>query len=156
MKIQTIRFGEIEIGEDKLLTFVDGLPPFEDCKRFVLITDQDFDPFMWLQSVEDPALAFAVINPFLLFSDYVPTITDEFIASIGDPQDEDIMVLTMCVIPKEVSAMTTNLVAPLYINTKTNQGRQIIMESSPYVTRQAIFAEVRALVMGGDDDAGTD
>lgn len=156
MKIRTSRFGEIDIAEEKILHFEEGIPPFEDFKSYALITSEDTEPFLWLQAVNEPDLAFAVINPFRLFPDYAPTVPEYALESIGHPPDEDILVLSMAVIPQDVSSMTTNLVSPLLINAKTNIGRQVIMDNSPYLVKTPIFDEVGALLNGGDADAGSD
>lgn len=156
MKINTTRFGEIEIAEEKIILFQGGLPPFDDCVRFSLINSEETDPFLWLQSVDEPALALAVVNPFRLFPDYTPAVTDDILDSIGNPPDEDILILSVAVITRDYQKMFANLVSPILINPHNNSARQVIMENSPYLTKTPIYEQVQALVMGGTVNAGSD
>jgi flagellar assembly factor FliW len=162
VNINTVRFGEIEIAEEKVLNFEDGLPGFDNCFRFTIISSEETDPFLWLQSLEEPDVALAVINPFRLFPDYAPVVNETDLAKIGNPSDEDILALTVAVIPVKYENMTTNLISPILINLKSNQARQIIMENSNYQVKQPIFEEVQQLLTeadeteGGGTDAGSD
>ena len=71
MKIDTRNFGKIEIEEEKVISFPDGIPGFQDEKRFVIINNPDKEnPFQWLQSVNNPNLAFVIINPFFIKPNY--------------------------------------------------------------------------------------
>ncbi len=156
MKINTTRFGEIDITDDKIIHFKDGVPGFENCKRFALITTEETDPFLWLQAFEETDISLAVINPFRLFPDYAPSVSSELLNDIGAPQDEDILLLTVAVIPRDFTRMTTNLVSPILINAKENIGKQIILENSEYQIRQNIYDKVNALLnSGGGQDAST-
>jgi flagellar assembly factor FliW len=161
VNINTVRFGEIEIAEEKILHFEGGLPGFDNCLRFSIISSEETDPFLWLQSLEEPDVALAVINPFRLFPEYSPVVNEEDLGKIGNPADDDILALTVAVIPVKYENMTTNLVSPILINLKNNQARQIIMENSSYQVKQPIFEEVRRFLTeegteGGGTDAGSD
>jgi flagellar assembly factor FliW len=156
-----VRFGEIEIAEEKVLDFEGGLPGFGDCCRFSIISSEETDPFLWLQSLEEPDVALAVINPFRLFPDYAPIVNEADLEKIGNPADDDILALTVAVIPVKYENMTTNLISPILINLSNNKARQIIMENSNYQIKQPIFEEVQRLLTeedaeGGGTDAGSD
>lgn len=156
MRISTSRFGEIDVADEKIIEFRQGLPGFENCKHFALISSEDTEPFHWLQAVEEPDIALAVINPFSLFPEYSPRVPEAALADIGSPPDEDILLLTVAVIPREPVRMTTNLVSPILINAKSNAGCQVILEGSEYQIRQPIFEPVRNMLNGGAADAGSD
>jgi len=156
MKINTLRFGEIEIAEEKILNFEHGLPPFDHCQKFTLVNSEETDPFLWLQSVDEPELALAVVNPFRLFPDYTPAVTDDILDALGNPPDEDILILTVAVITREYQNMFTNLVSPILVNPHNNRARQVIMDNSPYLTKTPIYNEVQAVVIGGTVNAGSD
>lgn len=156
MTINTSRFGEIDIAGEKIISFKEGIPGFENCKSFALITTEETDPFHWLQAIEEPEIALAVINPFRIFPDYAPRVPEAHIQDIGGPSDEDILLLTVAVVPRDVTNMTTNLVSPILINSVDNLGKQVILENSEYLIRQPIFDLVKELVNGGDEGAGTD
>lgn len=156
MVISTSRFGEIDVLDEKIIRFKEGLPGFERCKGFALITAEETAPFHWLQAVDAADVALAVINPFLLFQDYAPRVAESVLQELGDPSDDEILLLTVAVIPSDPTNMTTNLVSPIIINASNNQGRQVILENNEYQIRQPIFNQVRMLVNGGEADAGTD
>ena len=154
MKINTIRFGEIDISEDKLLVFGDGVLGFEQCRNFALITTEETDPFMWLQAVEQPDIALAVINPFRLFPDYAPSVPEAALERIGSPGDDDVLVLCVAVIPARFEKMTANLVSPVLVNARSKQGCQVVLENSTHQIKHPIYDAVQILLNGGGKDAG--
>ena len=157
MTVKTTRFGEIDIADEKIIAFRDGLPGFEELKRFALISTEETDPFHWFQAMDDPDVALAVINPFQLFPDYSPMIDDSVFDDLGVASDEDILLLTVAVIPQEFRNMTTNLTAPILINTIKNCGRQVILEVGDYEVRRPIYEPIQEYTMGrGEADAGAD
>ncbi|MDR1736324.1 MAG: flagellar assembly protein FliW [Oscillospiraceae bacterium] len=164
MKVSTARFGEISIADEKIIAFKDGIPSFEECRDFALITTEETEPFLWLQSLDMPEIALAVINPFRLFPDYSPRVPEAALADIGSPRDEDVLLLTVAVIPREPESMTTNLVSPILINAQANLGKQVIIDGGDYQIRQPIYDLVKNILLeqsdaeetGGTADAGTD
>ena len=76
MKVNTTRFGTLEIDESTLLTMPRGPLGFEEQTRFCLIQHRPGAPFRWLQSTEDPGLAFPVMDPSEFFSNYAFEISD--------------------------------------------------------------------------------
>ena len=156
MKLNTSRFGEIEVAEDKFLRFDEGIPGFEDLKRFILISNEETDPFHWFQSIDSPDIALAVIDPTILFPDYDISVPVQTLADLGIGDGDDMWVLTVAVVPREFQNMTANLVSPIIINPITNRGRQVILENTTYLIRQPIFEALQQYVTGGAENAGTD
>lgn len=143
MLINTIHFGEIEVDESNVIHFEDGLPGFEDVKKFVLLdTLEPDDTFKVLQAVEQPHPAFAVVNPFDVKSDYEVTIDDSTRISLGISDSNDVAICSVVSIPEKITRMTANLMAPIVINTVTKMGRQMIMNNSGYTTKHYILDEV--------------
>ena len=68
--------GSIEVDEGSVISFEEGLLGLEDYKEYALIELPDNDKFLCLQSMEDAALAFFVINPWDFFTDYELDIPD--------------------------------------------------------------------------------
>ncbi len=156
MNINTIRFGDIQIAEEKILFFEEGIPPFVDSRRFTIINSEETEPFLWLQSLDETDVALAVVNPFRLFPDYTPVVNEVDLEKLGNPSDEDILVLTVAVIPRKYENMTTNLLSPILINPHNNQARQIIMENSEYTIKQPIFERVSDLLYSQEEGGGMD
>jgi flagellar assembly factor FliW len=157
MRISTTRFGDINIAPGKIITMPDGLPGLETFKRYALLSTEETEPFHWLQSLEAADVSLAVINPYLLFPDYKPMVPEEVFELLGTENTEDVLVLTVAVIPQEFRSMTTNLLAPILINTRNNMGKQVILENREYDLRHPVYEKIRKLVhKGGASDAGVD
>lgn len=144
MLLKTKHFGEIEIDESKVIDFKEGILGFEDNKKFIVLYNGDEDsPFRWLQGVDDGQLAFAVANPFQILKDYDIEIPDEAVENLGIEDIEDVMVLSIVVVPEDLSKMTMNLKAPVIINTKNNIGMQVVLDTDTYSVRHYIVEELR-------------
>ena len=145
IKHQTHYFGEIEVDEADIITFEKGIMPFEDDKRFVLLDDEkDGVPFMWLQSLDQEGLAWAVINPFLFKPDYDFELTEAFISEIGLEDPKDIAVFSVINIPDNVRFITANLMSPIIVNGKNRKGSQFVMTDERYHARHNILDEMSA------------
>ncbi len=144
MLLKTKHFGDIEIDENKIVTFNDGIPGFDELKRFVVLYSGDENsPFRWLQCVDDGEIVFAVINPFMVVTDYDIEIPEEVISNLDIKSLEDVMVLSIVVVPDDINKMTMNLKAPIIINTKNNRGMQVILDTDRYSVRHYIVEELR-------------
>jgi len=132
-KIKTTRFGEIDIDKSKALHFNDGLLGFPDKKNFVILEHNPGSPFLWLQSMDAPELAFVMINPFLMKEDYLQDISPEEEALLKGEDDDEIMVFSLVTIPRgEVQKATVNLMGPVVIKTGSRSARQVILANSGY------------------------
>jgi flagellar assembly factor FliW len=142
-KINTTRFGEIEVEEKLIIRFPDGLIGFPDLKRFTLLEHKPGSPFMWLQSLDDPDLAFVVMNPLLVKADYLQDAVPQDCETIaGEGGDKDPIVLAIATIPHgEARKMTVNLQGPLVIDIEAQIGRQIILATPGYSTRHTIMQQ---------------
>lgn len=131
MKANTRFFGEIEIEDDKIITIEKGMIGFPELKKFALIFNEEKGKeakIMWLQSMEEEALAFPVMRPELVKEDYNPTVNDELFQTLGEMTPEDTYVLVTVTVPKDIKEASANLKAPIVINTATMKGCQIIVE----------------------------
>lgn len=144
MLLKTKNFGEINIEEDKILTFPEGIPGFEELTKYVIIQNPDESmPFQWLQSLENGELTFVIINPFIFKSDYDFQIPQYIVEKLDIKQPEDINVFNIVIIPEDIGKMTANLQAPIIINTKNNKGKQIILDNTNYQTKHYILEEIK-------------
>lgn len=110
------------------LEFPAGLPGFEGHKQFILESRVDMRPFLWLRSIDDPDVVLPVISCLLLKKQVSLHISTEELSLIGSPtQDEIAPYYVLRVDPKE-SIITANTRAPVLINTRTMQGRQVILD----------------------------
>jgi len=146
MIVKTKLFGEIDLADDKILTFEQGLIGFESLKKFAILYDVESNSkkVSWLQSLEEPMLAFPIIDPYLVREDYNPMINDESLALLGEVIEENLSVLVTLAVPKEVKNMSCNLRAPLIINTETRKGAQLITDNTEYPVKYYIYDIMKA------------
>jgi flagellar assembly factor FliW len=144
MLIETKYFGALEVAEDKVITFPQGLFAFEEKKRYILLENQDREnPLWWLQSLDDSNLAFVLINPFLFKPDYEFELSAEDVKELSLENPQEAAVFCITVIPQEVKKMTVNLLAPLVINAKLKKGKQIVLLQKNYTTKHLVLEEMQ-------------
>jgi flagellar assembly factor FliW len=144
VRIRTKHLGERDVPDERIVTIRDGLFGFGGCERFALIEHGPASPFFWLQSVEDPNLAFVAMSPTLFRPDYVPVLAEEDVADIGVEDVRDALILVLVVIPEDPREMTANLQGPVVIHRKTRTGRQMISTDPTHRTRHRIVEELAA------------
>ncbi|MBP5160100.1 MAG: flagellar assembly protein FliW [Lachnospiraceae bacterium] len=149
MKVSTRIFGEIELDDDKVITFEQGMLGLTDLKKFTLLYNTEEDgtrpSISWLQSLDEPGLAFPVIIPTLVYEDYNPIVDDELIAPLGELGEENLTVLVTVTVSPDITQMTTNLKAPIIINSDTRKGCQVIAENPDYEIKYKIYEKLNAL-----------
>ena len=144
-KINTRRFGELELEDEDIVRFAHGLPAFEDEHEFVVLPYEEGTPYMFLQSATTPELAFLMTDPFTFFSDYSFELDDANMEELGIATPEDILVCTLISIPPTgIPDMTTNLLAPVVFNKNTMEAKQVVLEKSPYTTKHRLFPKKEA------------
>ena len=109
--------------------FPQGLPAFEQVKDFMIITNEEEAPFLWLQAANIPNLAFITIDPFLVMPSYRPDICDADVEALEIENPEDTFILGIVTIHKEPNGITCNLVSPVVINWKKQLGKQVILNN---------------------------
>jgi flagellar assembly factor FliW len=112
-----------------VIHFPAGLLGFEDVKNYVLLGSPEEAPFLWLQMVDDPNMAFLVISPSVVTEDYQPDINPEDVAFLGLENPQDALVFNIVTMHKDGSA-TVNLKGPIVVNRRTLIGKQVIPQNS--------------------------
>ena len=143
MKIETLRFGEIDIEEARIFDFVLPIIGFDKLKKFVILEPTKDNLFKWLQSVEDPALAFQIISVSALDYDYTIDIADNVIEALGITSVESVLVMNITSIPQnDPSGTTINLLAPLIFNIDNQKAGQVVLSGSGYDISYPMFKKV--------------
>jgi len=133
MKIQTSRFGEVEVSEEFLFHLVGPILGYDNEKDFVLIEHNKQSNFKWLQSVKTPDLAFAVTMAGFFGIDYTFELPDSTQEDLEITSADDILALNIVLIPHEnPRASTINLLAPLILNINNKKGAQVILSGSNF------------------------
>lgn len=136
MIIDTKFLGEIEIKEEDVLYFEEGMLGFADVKKYVILGLDETGTFSCLQSTERKEVGFIVINPWKVFKDYDIDIDDSELAAFSDKDINNIAVYSIVTVTEK--NMTANLLGPVVINAKTRQGKQVVLHSSGYTTKHII------------------
>lgn len=145
MKVQTARFGILEIEANMIIEFPKGIPGFERLRRFFMLPVEGAENIRWLQAVDEPAVALLIIDPFKYYQGYSCDVPDQIASELEIEESAEALVLTAVTVPPDnPAAATANLVAPIIINTRLRKGRQVILSGSPYSTRHKLFQEIKS------------
>lgn len=138
MKTKTRFFGEIEIDENQIIIFVEGIPGFPEQKKYIILNDEDTD-FTFLQSTEEAGLCFITLPPAMIVGDYCFDLSDETVKKLELKNPEDAVTLAILNIPEDFKKMTANLRAPIIINSKNNKGIQELLNDDNYSMKHQVF-----------------
>ena len=136
MKVETTRFGQIEVDENRLIEFPEGILGFADSRKFALVQTNDEGNFFWLQSLDRPELAFVVCDPLLFVPDYQVPVKSEDLGKISIKSKNDVQVFV--IVNKINRTLTGNLQGPLVINVHNRKGRQLVLSEKKYSTRHPL------------------
>lgn len=143
MNINTARFGELEVNEDEIIHFKEGLFGFENLKRYLIFQMEEDNPLMWMQAIDDGDLAFILISPFEFRPNYSLKLADKDVEelSLSSPEDTDIFAIV--VLPEDSSKMTANLQGPIVINKVKKLGKQVISTNPKHKLKHYILEEIQ-------------
>ena len=147
MVIHTSRFGQVSIKSDDLLSFPEGLLGFNELRSFVLLDDPSDEIFAWLQSCEDPHIAFPVLEPELFAQGYNVQLTKHDLDVLGMASKEGVRCFTIITIPQDPTQMTANLKAPIVINVAKRTARQCVLQDNSLAIREPIFTRLQQRVV---------
>jgi len=130
MKIATKFLGEIEIKEQDILTFEQGLLGLEDYKKFVLLPIDANLPLVLLQSVDQMEIGFVIAYPFAFKKDYSFDISEEDREQLRIEKEEEVLTYTIVTMKETLQDSTINLLAPIIINMDKKLGKQIVLQDN--------------------------
>lgn len=137
MIIDTKFLGEIDIKDEGIINFDEGILGFEGINKYIILDLYDDGIFKCLQSVEHKELAFIIINPWDVFQDYEIDIDDTELLTLGSADIKDYVICTLVTAAENM--ITTNLIGPVIINMVSHRGKQIVLTKSSYTTRHNIL-----------------
>jgi flagellar assembly factor FliW len=139
VKCTSIRFGAFDVSDDRIIRFPAGLLGFPESQRYVILDHDTEAPFKWLQSLDEPGLAFVILDPVLFHADYHVSVPVDILAEMSNGKEEDLALAVILTIPSDDPArMTANLRGPLVMSHKTRLGTQLVL-SEEYPTRYPLF-----------------
>ena len=141
MNISSQRFGALEIGEEQVLHFPEGLVGFPNEREFVLIPHNSTGFLAWLQSMRSPAVALPVVSAHAFGSKYPDVSIEGATSALGLGNESDDVALMVVLSAPQGQPATVNLLAPILVNVTTRRGAQIILEGSRFSTRELFIRE---------------
>ncbi|MDF2925422.1 MAG: flagellar assembly factor FliW [Paenibacillaceae bacterium] len=139
MIIDSAWFGELEVKDEEVLTFLQGMPGFESHQKYVLLKPEELSPFAYLQSVEERELSFLTVDPFAVYPQYDFMLSTEVQEELGIVSEQDVKVLAVVTSKENVADMTMNLLAPLIFNVREKTGKQVVLHNTSYSVKHALL-----------------
>ena len=137
MFVETTRFGRLDIEDDRIINVPKGLLGFPDHTRFTLIETNRDNYFFWLQSLDEPSLAFVVSDPSIFFKDYTVPIREETQTELELVNVEQTQVFVIC--NRVDDWLTGNLLGPIVVNAANRLATQVVLTEKKWTTRQPML-----------------
>lgn len=130
MKIKTSRFGELDIDSGKVIFLPEGVLGFPTFKRFILLETTKQGPFAWLQAVDNPDLAFIVMDPYMLDEDFEAPLYPKDMTDLKANQRQDVTFLLIVQVRRDdPPCVIANMQGPLAINHTAFIGKQLVLHA---------------------------
>ncbi|RTR36372.1 flagellar assembly protein FliW [Robertmurraya yapensis] len=149
MKVHTRYHGDLEISDNEVIYFKNGIPGFPDETKYILIPLGENSPFSVLQSIELIELAFVVTDPFPFYKDYEFEVPDYMINQLDIKNKEEVRVYCIVTLGDSLDTSTVNLQAPLVLNSKNNNGKQFVLNTDKYHTKHVLKMNKKEMVQEG-------
>ena len=146
MKYPTSRFGKIDFEEEDILFLPKGILGFSQLSKYVIVEKSEYDPFKWLQSVEDPDVALVIVDPTLFFPNYKLEVNEKELEELNFQQMKELISYVIVTVPSDPSQMSADLLGPVVINSKKKIAKQVVMSSGLYTTKHYILDELKKLL----------
>jgi flagellar assembly factor FliW len=141
----------LEVNEQQIFALEPGLGGFESLRRYALIGEAD-SPVEWLQSLDDPDVSFAVLEPFLFRPDYVFELPDVDAEALGMTEPADALVRCILTLSEDPEKITANLLAPLVLCRRTHLARQVILQDPDLEIRARVFDSLQREAPASPDE----
>ena len=132
MLLKTRCFGEVKIKKEEIIRFTEPILGFDGYKQYILIENRSVFPTFWLQSVDNLELAFPVVSPFFVDENYSVRLNACDFEDIKLKKFNDVIILTLLVVPQDISSIRTNLRAPIVYNSTEKLAKQVVLQEEKY------------------------
>lgn len=128
---------QVDAIRDKIIEFRDGLPGFPASRQFVMAQKPDERPFVWMHSLTDPGLAFALVDAYAWDKDFMLEVDDAELEELGslDPMDYAVYFILRIQKQNNCTTLQARPSAPVLVNVRNRQARQVIVSASPSVEK---------------------
>lgn len=138
----TSRFGQVSFDEPDIIEFPWGIPGFDGLRQFLALACSANPEIVWLQSLEDPAVALPTGDPWRFFASYDPVLPPYAVVGLDLSNPDDYSILCVVSMPGHDETLTMNLAAPIVVNLKTRRARQVMLDQPRYSVHQQVTGEV--------------
>lgn len=143
MDVKTKLGTTVQVDDENLLEFPEGLFGFEEYKRYAIF-ESEYSPFMWMQSLEEESLAFLIVDPFLVAPEYELDVDDKALSKISVTSPAQVHVMAIVTIPSDGSPITVNLQGPLVINYTNKKSLQVVLNNNKWSTKVDVIKSLKA------------
>lgn len=147
MKVNTTRFGELEVKNEDVINFSEGLLGFEKLTKFFVVDPGDSTLILWLQSTEDESIAFPIIEPKIFKPDYIAKLLPADMNSVELESIAEAKIYSILTIPSDITTMSANLKAPIVINNQKNIARQIVLQDNKLSVKFEMYKELKSYIV---------
>ncbi|MBG60056.1 MAG: flagellar assembly protein FliW [Halobacteriovoraceae bacterium] len=152
VKVNTTRFGELQVNKEDIITFSEGVLGFEKLKQFFVVDPGDSTLILWMQSIEDSEIAFPIIEPKIFKPDYVAKLLPADMASVDLEALSDAKIYSILTIPSNITEMSANLKAPIVINNKKKVAKQIVLQDSKLSVKYEMYKDLKSYIVSYSSD----
>lgn len=152
MKVNTTRFGELQVNKEDVINFPEGLLGFESLKKFFVVDPGDSTLILWLQSIEDDKIAFPIIEPKIFKPDYVAKLLPADMNSVELESLTQAKIYSILTIPSDITEMSANLKAPVVINNEKKIAKQIVLQDSKLSVKYEMYKELKSFIVAFASD----
>jgi len=139
MKVKSARFGLLEVPENSMIHIPQGILGFPKSSRYVILEHAENVPVKWLQSADEPEVAFPIADPLIFFPDYFLQVKKEELSGLEIEDIDDLVIYVILSLRSAPEEMSANLQGPILINTKNRRARQIVLKDGHYHARHYIL-----------------
>ncbi len=152
VKVKTTRFDEIVVEECDIISFQEGIFGFEHLKKYFIVDPGDNTLVLWLQSIDDCAVAFPIIEPKIFHPNYTLKLLPSELSSLNLESVNNAKIFCILTIPEDVTEMSANLKAPLVVNHESKAGKQIVLQDNKLSVKYSMYKELKKYIVGYASD----
>jgi flagellar assembly factor FliW len=152
VKVNTSRFGELDVNPTDIVAFPEGLLGFENLKKYFVVDPGDSTLILWLQSIEDEKVAFPIIEPKIFKPDYIAKLLPADLNGLELEALNNAKLYSILTIPANVTEMSANIKAPVVINSQKKIGKQIVLQDSKLSVKHEMYKELKTYIVNFSSD----
>jgi len=139
MEILHRHLGRVPYSPEDVIFFPQGLLGFLKFKKYLVVKEEGFRPFVWMVSVEAPEVGFLLAEPMRFCRDYVPNITKRDLNELLAENPQSLEMYSIVTVNQDPHLATANLSGPILVNQEKKIGKQLVLLDDRYSTKHRIY-----------------